>query len=153
MKKSQFARQSFAASVLSLAIAAASAQSVPTSSAEGGNRWFIELVGAPEADGNTRAAVKAEKAAFRQAAAALGVSYNERRAFDVLFNGFSVEATAAERAKLASLPGFKAMYPVERIQAPQPEPGATGAAPDLAAAIAHDRRQPRRRPPAGPAPA
>ncbi len=61
-------------------------------------------------------AVRLEKAAFRRAAAAAGVRYVERRAFDVLFNGFSVAVAPADRAKLAQLPGVKAIYPVEIIR-------------------------------------
>ena len=136
MKKSfQAARGVFAASAMTLALAAAYAQSLPMSAAEGGDRWYIELSGAPESEGNTRDAVRSEKDNFRKSASAAGVRYKERRSFDVLFNGFSVQASAAERAKLARLPGFKAMYPVLRIQATRPEIGSKGAAPDLAAAI------------------
>ena len=51
-----------------------------------------------------------------------------------LFNGFTVEATAANRAKLAKLPGVKALYPVEIIAAPSPERSST-ISPDLVAAI------------------
>ena len=58
----------------------------------------------------------------------------ERRSFDVLFNGYSIEVNPRDRLKLARLPGVKAMYPVERIAAPSPEQAA-GSAPDLAAAI------------------
>jgi subtilisin family serine protease len=99
------------------------------------NLWFVELTGAPVADGNSLTAVRNEKAAFRRAAAAAGVRYAERRAFDVLFNGFSVVVNATDRMKLAQLPGVKAIYPVEIIQAPQPGPVGEGIAPDLAAAI------------------
>jgi len=128
-------RTAIAACALSLGAAGAWAQSVPISAAEGGNLWFVELAGAPEADGNTVSAARSEKAAFRRAATAAGVRYRERRSFDVLFNGFSVEASAAERAKLAKLPGFKAMYPIEVVYAPKPENGFAGSAPDLVAAI------------------
>ena len=99
------------------------------------NLWFVELTGAPVADGNTLTAVRNEKAAFRRTAAAAGVRYKERRAFDVLFNGFSVVVNAADRMKLAQLPGVKAVYPVEIIQAPEPKPAGEGIAPDLVAAI------------------
>lgn len=108
--------------------------SVSISALESSNLWFIELTGEPEAEGNSRSAVKAEKETFRRAAATAGAKYRERRSFDVLFNGFSVEATPAERAKLAKLPGFKAMYPIEVIHAPRPEVRG-GSAPDLVAAV------------------
>jgi subtilisin family serine protease len=132
-------------SALSLGIAAAlsfgspvarAQGSVALSAAEGSNRWYVELTGAPVADGNTRAAVQAEKATFRKAAAAAGIKYTERRSFDVLFNGVAIELSPTERLKLARLPGVKAMYPIQRVAMPQAErlQGA-GSVPDLATAI------------------
>ena len=124
------------AAILSLAAPTLYAQSsVPVEAAEGGNLWFVELSGAPVADGNILTAVRNEKAAFKRSAAAAGASFTERRSFDVLFNGYSVRVSPADRAKLAALPGVKALYPVERIQAPTPEQAA-GSATDLASAIA-----------------
>ncbi|HVE88071.1 MAG TPA: protease inhibitor I9 family protein, partial [Burkholderiaceae bacterium] len=111
-----------------------SQEPVSAPASESGNLWFIELVGAPEAEGSSRAAVRAEKQAFKRAAAAAGAKYRERRSFEVLFNGFSAEVTPSERAKLAKLPGFKAMYPVEVLRVPRPEVRG-GSAPDLANAI------------------
>ena len=108
--------------------------SLPVASAEGGELWFVELSGKPVADGASREAVQAEKAAFRQAAASAGAVFLEGRTFDVLFNGVTVQATASNRAKIARLPGVKAMYPVEIIAAPDPERSGPIAA-DLAAAI------------------
>jgi subtilisin family serine protease len=124
-------------SALALAFAAANASAqdvVPAAEAENGNLWFVELSGNPTADGSRLGSVQAEKAAFRRAAAAAGVRYRELRAFDVLFNGFSVEVNPAHRAALASLPGVKALWPVEVIQAPE-RPDAGHAAPDLDKAI------------------
>ena len=43
---------------------------------------------------------------------AAGIRYSERRGYDTLFNGFSVEVDPADRAKLAQ-GGVKAMYPVD----------------------------------------
>jgi subtilisin family serine protease len=79
--------------------------------------------------------VRREKATFRSAAAAAGINYRKRRSFDVLFNGFSVEVTPSQRLAIGRLPGVKAMYPVERVAAPQPGVGGAGAAPDLVSAI------------------
>jgi hypothetical protein len=125
------------AAALALPLAAAQAQTpVSVSEAEGGRIWFVELSGAPTADGNTLAAVQSEKAAFRKAAAAAGISYAERRSFDVLFNGLSIAIAPSERLKLSRLSGVKALYPVEIIQAPIVEKTNAGAAPDLATAIA-----------------
>lgn len=108
---------------------------IPITAAENGRLWFVELAGAPVADGNTTAAVRNEKAAFRRAAQSAGIRYVERHAYDVLFNGFSVSVDPRDRAKLAKLPGVKAIYPVEVIQAPTPEQSA-GSAADMARAIA-----------------
>jgi subtilisin family serine protease len=121
---------------LSLSIGVAHAQeSVSAANAENGNLWFVELSGAPVADGGKLASVRSEKAAFRQAAAAAGVAYKERLSYDTLFNGFSIEVNAGDRAKIAQIEGVKAMYPVEIIQAPSPAQ-ASRIAPDMAAAVA-----------------
>jgi subtilisin family serine protease len=107
---------------LSLSLGIAHAQeSVSAAAAENGNLWFVELSGKPVADGANLAAVRNEKAAFRKAAAAAGVSFKERLSYDTLFNGFSVQVDPANRAALARVAGVKAMYPVELIQAPTPE--------------------------------
>jgi minor extracellular serine protease Vpr len=109
-------------------------QTVPIEAAENGRLWFVELAGNPVADGNTLNAVRAEKDAFRRNARAAGIRYTERRAFDTLFNGFSVEVDLRDRAKLSQLNGVKAVYPVETIAAPTPEQAA-GSAADMARAL------------------
>ena len=116
--------------MLSFGLAPAGAQeSASLSEAEFvGNLWFVELSGAPTADGNSLARVQAEKAAFKKAAAAAGISYTERQSFDVLFNGYSVEIDSANRSKLATVSGVKALWPVELIQMPPIETLAGGAA-------------------------
>ena len=107
---------------LSLSLGVAHAQeSVSAADAENGNLWFVELSGAPVAGGGKLANVRNEKAAFRNAAAAAGVAYKERIAYDTLFNGFSIEVSPANRAKISQIEGVKAMYPVEIIAAPTPE--------------------------------
>lgn len=108
---------------------------LPEGAAGGGRLWFVELTGSPVADGNTLEAVIKEKNDFRRAAKTAKIQYSERRSFDVLFNGFSVNVDPRDRTKLQQLPGVKAIYPVELIQAPTPVLQA-GAAPDLATAIA-----------------
>jgi minor extracellular serine protease Vpr len=123
-----------AVSALLFAGGAAAQMQVPASAAEGGRLWFVELAGAPVADGRARSAVQSEKSAFRQAARAAGVSFKERRAYDVLFNGFAVEVDPANRLKLMRLKGVKAMYPVEIIQRPASAPQ-SDITPDLAAAL------------------
>lgn len=135
MKGNRFAFLVGGALALSMVAAGAQAQdAVPEAAAEGGRLWFVEFSGAPVADGGDRAQISLQKASFQRAAAAAGITYVERRSFDVLFNGYSIEVNPKDRLKLARLPGVKAMYPVERIAAPSPEQAA-GSAPDLAAAI------------------
>ena len=126
-----------AGSTLALALSLGTAhaqESVSADAAEDGTLWFVELTGRPVADGASVASVRNEKAAFRRAAEAAGASFQERRSFDLLFNGFTVEATAANRAKLARLPGVRALYPVEIIEAPNPERSSPISA-DMVAAI------------------
>ena len=103
MKKSLTAKLAASAIVLSFGLATAQAQeAVPVSAAENGNLWFIELSGNPTADGSSLSRVKSEKAAFKRAAEAEGVSFTERRAFSSLFNGYSVEIDAANRSQAAA---------------------------------------------------
>jgi minor extracellular serine protease Vpr len=120
--------------LVTLSATAAMAQSVPLSQAEGQRLWFVELSGSPVADGNSQAAVRSEKQALRRAAAAAGISFTERRSFDTLFNGLSIEISTENRLKLSRLAGVKAMYPIDTIAAPYVENGG-GTAPDLASAI------------------
>ena len=123
----------FAAAALASA-AMAMAQSLPVSSAEGTQLWFVELTGKPVADGASLAVVQAEQDAFRTAAAQAGVVLTERRSFNSLFNGMSVVVSAEDRAKLSRVAGVKAMHPVEIVLAPTPEEAA-GSATDMAYAI------------------
>lgn len=116
------------------AAAPTATMSVPAAAAEGGKLWFVELAGAPVADGRARSAVQSEKAAFRAAARAAGIRFKERRSFDTLFNGFSIEVDKVNRAKLMRLKGVKAMYPVQIIERPA-RADATGSAPDMALAL------------------
>src|SRR5918992_2937361 len=94
--------------------------------------WFIELKGAPTADGRSLDAVKAEKAAFKAEAAKERVSFKQRLAFDTLWNGVSVEATEATANALRELDSVKAVTPVRTIDVPR----TAAANPDLSTAIA-----------------
>ena len=137
MKKSFYAAAMCSALALSFGIATSQAQdagSFTEADARSSNLWFVELTGAPTADGGSLTTSSRDKAAFRRAAAAAGIVYTERRSYSVLFNGFSIEASARDRSRIAGLSGVKAVYPVEIIQAPDPRNG-EGAAPDLATAI------------------
>ena len=123
------------ASLTALAFGANAQQMVSSADAENSALWFVELAEKPVASGNTKQKINSAKDAFRKAAADAGIKFNEKRSFDTLFSGFSVEISAADRGKLMQIPGVKAIYPVEVIQAPSPEQYGSGAAPDLAAAI------------------
>ncbi len=107
-----------AAAAFAVSFGAAAQGSVPASAAENGRAWFVEFAGSPVADGNTLAAVRAEKDSFRRNAAAAGVRFKERRAYHTLFNGISIEADAATRLKISRMPGVKAMYPVAIVERP-----------------------------------
>ena len=87
---------------------------------ESPQRWFVELSGAPVADGGNRAGVKAEKQAFRNNARAARLNFIEHYAFDGLFNGFSISVSRAQLSTLMRVPGVKAIYPVETIAMPPP---------------------------------
>jgi subtilisin family serine protease len=135
MKKSFIAAGMCSALALSLGLATASAQeSVSASDAENSDLYFVELSGKPVADGNSLNSVRAEKARFLRAAENAGVEFAVRRGYDTLFNGYAVRISAAERAALARVPGVKAVWPIETIQAPEFNPIA-GSNPDLVRAI------------------
>lgn len=110
-----------------------SAHEVPTAFAEGGQLWFVELSGAPVADGGRLTQVRNEKAAFRRAAAEAGVKFEERLAFDTLWNGLSVSINRGELGKLSRIAGVKRIYPVATIAMPQTQPAES---PELFSAIA-----------------
>ena len=92
--------------------------------------WFVELNGAAAANGGSVAANKAEKAAFKAEAKKAGVTFIERRSFDVLWNGLSIQ-TKADAATLLDIKGVKAVYPVGLESIP-PEQTVS---PELATAI------------------
>jgi len=74
--------------------AAASAAGAPDAVDETAARWFVELSGAPRADGGEAATLRQEKARFRSAARAAGIALRERGAFDaplVWHSGFDVQ--------------------------------------------------------------
>lgn len=129
-----FSRLALAAAAALSFTGTAGAQSVPVSATESPTRlWFVELPGKTVADGATVAAVQAEQTKFRTAARAAGVTFTERRSFNTLFNGLSIDVAPADRAKLAKVAGVKALYPVDIVHAPQPSVSA--ATPDMVAAL------------------
>ncbi len=99
---------------------------VPAPSAETGEMvdetpslWFVELSGAPTADGGNASALARERNAFRSAAIAARLNYTERFAFQTLWNGFSIQISPSQLGKLARIPGVANIYPVEVISIPE----------------------------------
>jgi minor extracellular serine protease Vpr len=99
---------------------------------ESTNLWFVELTGRPTADGNTAAAVRQEQNQFRNAARGAGLRYQERFAFQTLWNGFSIQMDASQLTKLTRINGVKAVYPVVTMSF---DPGVE-ISPELATALA-----------------
>ncbi len=97
------------------------AQEVPSSvPAESASEmlWFVEVSG--------------DKNAVRKAAADAGINFEERYAYDTLWNGLSVRTSASQAAAMTALNGVVAVYPVDTIElAPHAEAGA----PDLVSAL------------------
>lgn len=102
------------------AIAAPSGESVSASEADFlPSTYFVQLKSAPIADGTRLTTLKAEKAAFRTAAAQAGAKYVVRYSYDQLFNGLSVTASRSDINKIKSLANVTAVWPVALIEAPE----------------------------------
>lgn len=95
--------------------------------------WFVEMTGPPVADGGSVAQARNQKAAFRNAAAQAGIAFEERYAFDTLWNGLSIRVDPRQLGRLSQVQGVRAIYPVGTATIPEPEPGVS---PDLATALA-----------------
>jgi minor extracellular serine protease Vpr len=122
----------FVAVMLVLALgASAGAATLPGgSSNESFQAWFVQFKTPPAAKGGSKAALAAERTAFFKNAADQGLSVTQRRVFDNLWNGVSVNVSAAQAGALASVPGVTAVYPVVAISLPPLTEGGT-ADPDL----------------------
>jgi subtilisin family serine protease len=94
--------------------------------------WFVEMSGAPTADGGSLAKVRAEKQAFRDKARTAGLHYQERFAYDKLFNGFSIAIDKSQLSKLSRIAGVKAIFMVDTIEMPR----TTSGSPELFTALA-----------------
>lgn len=95
--------------------------------------WFVEFTGAPAAEGGSIEGILAEKDNFRNQAKKAKIKYEERYAFNSLWNGISISVTPGELAKLTRLSSVKALYPVVTVAMPDvtPELGV-----DMATALA-----------------
>jgi minor extracellular serine protease Vpr len=85
---------------------------------ETAGKWFVELASPPAVKGTSKAALKAEREAFKANAAADGVKLTERYAYDSLWNGVSISVAPSQLATLRSVSGVKAVYPVETVSLP-----------------------------------
>jgi minor extracellular serine protease Vpr len=88
---------------------------------ETATKWFVELSSPPAVKGTSKATLKAERDAFKANAAADGVKLTERYSYDSLWNGLSVSVAPTQVAALRSVPGVKAVYPVETLSLPPSE--------------------------------
>src|SRR5256886_1011258 len=88
---------------------------------ETATKWFVELSSPPGVKGTSKATLKAERDAFKANAAADGVKLTERYSYDSLWNGLSVSVAPTQVAALRSVPGVKAVYPVETLSLPPSE--------------------------------
>jgi minor extracellular serine protease Vpr len=96
--------------------------------------WFVEFRSPPVADGGNPRNTQSDKANFRAAAAKEGLAFEERFAFDTLWNGISLSINPQDVAKLANLPGIKGIYPVASI--PIPETTTSDMSPEMYTALA-----------------
>ena len=71
--------------------------------------WFVELSRAPSVEGESRASLDAEHAAFRANAKMRNVVLRTRYEYSTLFNGLAVSATDDEIAELQTIDGVKAV--------------------------------------------
>jgi subtilisin family serine protease len=126
--------------VLAVAPALAGDGAVPGSIGGSANEtpsnWFVELASPPAVKGTSKAKLEAERDSFKASATADGVKYTERYAYDSLWNGVSVSVAPSQVAKLASVPGVKAVYPVHTVSLPDfRSEGAGGADIDMKNAV------------------
>jgi len=85
---------------------------------ETATKWFVELASPPASKGTSKAALKAERDAFKSGAAAEGDKLTEGYAYDSLWNGMSVSVAPSQVATLRSVPGVEAVFPVETVSLP-----------------------------------
>lgn len=110
------------------------AQAGDPGEAEAISSWFVELDGAPTVDGGSVLGGEAEKKRFRDEASRRRISYQERYAYSDLFNGFSISAAGDALARLRSIPGVRAIWPVVTESLPKGAAGA-GEVIDLSTAL------------------
>ena len=123
----------FAAAVtllLALGASAGAATLAGGSRNESFQAWFVQFKTPPAAKGGSKAALAAERTAFFKNAADQGVSVTQRRSFDTLWNGVSVNVPKEQAGALGAIPGVQAVYPVVPVALP-PSAGGGTSDPDL----------------------
>jgi subtilisin family serine protease len=97
------------------------AASVLVDQGESAQLWFVEMPSLPTAAGGRHATIQKEQQKFRNEAGKAGLQFEERFAFDTLWNGLSIRIDNSQLATLARVPGVKALYPVDEVWV-DPEP-------------------------------
>ena len=116
--------------VLALGASAGAATLAGGSRNESFQAWFVQFKTPPAAKGGSKAALAAERTAFFKNAAEQGVTVTQRRSFDDLWNGVSVDVPQAQAGALGGIPGVQAVYPVVPVSLP-PSAGGSSSDPDL----------------------
>jgi subtilisin family serine protease len=84
--------------------------------AEMADLWLVELESPPIADGGLLKDTGRDKDRFRASANQAGLVFEERFAFDTLWNGLSIRIHPKDLGKLALIPHVAALYPVQEIR-------------------------------------
>jgi len=114
--------------------AVASGDTVSIAQSENATAWFVQLRSRPLAEGGKATTLASERTKFKSALKGAGVNATERFDYRNLWNGYSLQMTSTEAARVARLPGVAAVYPVVNIDAP-PQPDTEGSAPDVGNSI------------------
>jgi minor extracellular serine protease Vpr len=94
--------------------------------------WFVELTGAPTAEGGNANELKAKQNKLFADAKAAGIALKQRYAFQKLWNGVSVEVATGQLDGVLALPNVAAIYPVGTVSIPETSPASI---PDLVTAL------------------
>ncbi len=86
---------------------------------EGVGAWFVELTGAPTAEGGSASDISAKQQKFFADAKAAGIKLQQRFAFQKLWNGVSVEVTASQLESVLALANVAGAYPVGTVSIPE----------------------------------
>ncbi|MEP5569014.1 MAG: S8 family serine peptidase [Halioglobus sp.] len=146
MNKNTTLRNAVAAAVCTLTMSATampSGSGIPASNAEARpTAWFVQLSSPPGLSKHRQKTAASERKAFHRAAKAAGIKYKERRHFDTLWNGLSVNASSGEAGQLRNLAGVAGVWPVVQFERPtvqvQERPDLISAITMTGADIAHN---------------